>query len=47
MEDKAKYLINDLRQMIIKEKLNLAKLFEELDMSKDKALDVNEYDNVH
>lgn len=29
--------------MIIKEKLDLAKLFEDLDMSKDKALDVNEY----
>lgn len=29
--------------MIIKDNLNLAKLFEDLDMSKDKALDVNEY----
>jgi len=29
--------------MIIKDKLDIAKLFTELDMSKDKALDVNEY----
>ena len=29
--------------MIIKEKLDLGKLFSDLDMSKDKALDVNEY----
>lgn len=43
LEDKAKYLITDLRQMIIKDKLDIAQLFQELDMSKDKALDVNEY----
>jgi calcium-dependent protein kinase len=35
-------LINDIRQLIIKDKLDIAKLFQELDMSKDKALDVNE-----
>lgn len=29
--------------MIIKDKLDIAQLFQELDMSKDKALDVNEY----
>ena len=28
--------------MIVKEKLDITKLFAELDMSKDKALDVNE-----
>lgn len=29
--------------MIIKDKLDIAKLFQELDMSRDRALDVNEY----
>ncbi|CAD8048740.1 unnamed protein product [Paramecium primaurelia] len=42
LEDKAQYLINDIRLMIIKEKLDISQLFAELDMSKDKALDVNE-----
>ncbi|CAK66613.1 unnamed protein product (macronuclear) [Paramecium tetraurelia] len=42
LEDKAQYLINDIRLMIIKDKLDLTQLFAELDMSKDKALDVNE-----
>ncbi|CAD8163035.1 unnamed protein product [Paramecium octaurelia] len=42
LEDKAQYLINDIRQMICKEKIDIHKLFADLDMSKDKALDVNE-----
>ncbi|CAD8197134.1 unnamed protein product [Paramecium octaurelia] len=42
LEDKATYLINDIRQMIIKEQLDIGELFAELDMTKDKALNVNE-----
>jgi calcium-dependent protein kinase len=42
LEDKALYLINDLRQMIIKDKLDVVQLFAQLDMSKDKSLDINE-----
>ncbi|KAM3142202.1 hypothetical protein pb186bvf_005611 [Paramecium bursaria] len=42
LEDRAQYLINDIRQMIIKDKIDIHKLFAELDMSKDRALDVNE-----
>lgn len=42
LEDKSKYLINELRLMIIKEKIDITELFQELDMSKDKSLDLNE-----
>ncbi len=42
MEDKALYLITDIRQMIIKDKLDITELFAQLDMSKDKSLDMNE-----
>ena len=42
LEDKATYLINDIRQMIIKEQIDIGELFAELDMTKDKALNVNE-----
>lgn len=42
MEDRAKYLITDLRLMILKENIDIEELFAELDMSKDRSLDVNE-----
>ena len=42
LEDKAQYLINDIRLMIIKDQINIEDLFAELDMSKDKALDLAE-----
>jgi hypothetical protein len=42
LEDRATYILNNFRRKILKEKIDITKLFDELDMSKDKALDVNE-----
>ena len=43
MEDKAQYIINNLRQRIIADHLDLDKLFKELDYSGDKSLSVDEF----
>lgn len=42
LEDKTTYLINNLRLVIKRQKLDIDRLFDEVDMSKDKSLDVNE-----
>ena len=43
MEDKAKYIINELRQNIYKNRIDLNNLFKKYDFSCDSKLEVNEF----
>lgn len=43
MEDKAKYIINELRQTIYKNRIDLENLFKEYDFSHDSKLEMKEF----
>lgn len=46
MEDKAKYIINELRQKIYKDRIDLEELFKKYDFSHDSKLEIKEFSHL-
>lgn len=46
MEDKAKYIINELRQNIYKNRIDLEELFKQYDYSQDSTLEIKQFSKL-